>query len=128
MSTQRTTAPRSSAASSQGEMLASWSEAGDDDFVARPQAAGQGAGEREGERGHVLAEDDLVGRGRAQEIGHGGMGFVEDLVRINRCLKCPAMVGVGIQQIIHHARHYRARHLRAPGLSKKTAPDCSAGN
>src|SRR5260370_34092764 len=45
-------------------------QSGDDDFVPGLQLAADGAGEREGDGGHVLAEDDFV-RLTVEQIGHG---------------------------------------------------------
>ena len=46
-------------------------QACDDHFVAGLPGAGKRPAEGEGQRGHVGAEHDLVGRGRIEEIGHG---------------------------------------------------------
>ena len=69
-------------------------EAGDDDFVAGLQIAADGAGDGEGQRGHVRTEDDFVGAA-VQEVGHGGCGLRRSWRRcggwwrrLRRCWRC----------------------------------------
>ena len=71
MSTKRTVRSRSCASSSQGETFASWSSFVHEDLVARPELAADRAREREVERRHVRAEDDVVpgaSRGSAPRV------------------------------------------------------------
>jgi hypothetical protein len=89
-------------------------ELGDDDLVARLPGAGQGARQVEGERGHVGAKGNLVGR-RAEEVAEGGarrgehrVGFFAGRVR-------PVRVGVVVQEVVAHGVGNRRRHLRAAG-------------
>jgi len=52
-------------------------ERGEQDFVAGVQLAGDGAGERVGDGGHVLAEDHFVFFA-VEEVGHGRAGVADD--------------------------------------------------
>src|SRR5690349_24285969 len=82
---------------------------GDEDLVAGPEAATRGAGEREVQRGHVLAEDHLA-RLAAQEPGRVAFGLFEDLAhpaarriaraQVGACLtQCP---GDGLAYLVGH--------------------------
>ena len=120
MSTVRTCTPMVSSAR-QGETLASWSSTRDQHFVAGPQRAAQRTAQVKGVGGHVLAELDLGGRGRAQEVGHGGVGVVQHPVGLDGCLKRAAVVGVAAHQVIGHARHHLPRHLGAAGVVEENS-------
>ena len=54
-------------------------ERSDEDFVAGLEVTANRAGEREGDRRHVLAEDDFVFV-TVKEIGHGGAACVDGCV------------------------------------------------
>ena len=75
----------------------------------------QRVAEGEGQAGHVLAEDDLLGPGGVEEASHldpgGGDGFDRALAGEERA----AGVGVVAAQIGGHGFHDRRGHLRAAG-------------
>jgi hypothetical protein len=54
---------------------------GERDLVALLPLAGDRAAEVQRERGHVVAEDDLLRAGSIVEVRHGAMGFVQHGVR-----------------------------------------------
>ena len=89
-------------------------ERGDDDLVAGFQFAGDGSGERECDRGHVLAEDDFVCVA-IEEIGHGGAGRGDSGVVAAAGFERAAGVGVGVEEIILDGVHHLFRDLRAGG-------------
>ena len=74
-------------------------EAGEDDLVARVEGVRQGPADVQGQGGHVVAEDDLLGAGGVQEVGHGAMGLRQDSVRLNAGGKSAFVVGVAFHQI-----------------------------
>ncbi len=77
-------------------------EAGDDQGVAGVEGEGEGAGEGEGEGGHVGAKDDLFRAGGVEELRHRRAGLVQDGIRLLPGGKSPAVVGVGVEQVIVH--------------------------
>lgn len=76
-------------------------EFGDDDLVAGLELAGEGAGEVEGEGGHVIAEGDLFGAG-AEEVGHGLSALVEERVGLVAGRVVPVGVGVVVGEVVGH--------------------------
>ncbi len=83
-----------------------------DDLVAFPPLAPCGAGEREAQRRHVGAEEDLVGR-RAEERRGRVVRRGEKLVRAPRRRERPAEVGVRIAQARRDRVDHRVGHLGA---------------
>jgi hypothetical protein len=56
-------------------------EHGADDLVARLELVAERAGQREGQRGHILPEDDLVGTSGVQQIRHSAVGCLDHGIR-----------------------------------------------
>jgi hypothetical protein len=89
-------------------------EGGDDDFVASFQLAADGASEREGDGGHVLAEDDFIGVA-VEKIRHGGARGGDHGIVGAAGGEGPAGVGVGGEEIILYRVHDLLGDLRARG-------------
>jgi len=89
-------------------------ERGDNDFVAGLQIAANGSGERKGNRGHILAEDDFVVVA-IEEVSHGGAGRSDSGVVAAAGFERATSVGVGIEEVILDGVHHLFRNLRAGG-------------
>ncbi len=89
-------------------------ERGDDDFVAGLEITGNRSREREGDRGHVLAEDDFVFVA-IEEVGHCGAGGGDHRVVAAAGFEGAASVGVGGEEIICDGVHDLLGNLRAGG-------------
>jgi hypothetical protein len=89
-------------------------EPGDDDLVAGLERSSNRAREREVERGHVLAEADLGGRG-AEKPCRRLAGCSEHLVAPPARLERAAQVRVRLAQVGAHRLDDRIRHLRPAG-------------
>ena len=114
MSTKRTVRSRSWASSSHGDTLASWSS-----FVQRISSPGLevpagGAREREAERGHVRAEDGLLGRQPRKRAAVSRARCVERLGAAARLVR-PADVRVRLAQVGGDRVDHLVRHLGAAG-------------
>ncbi len=96
--------------------------AGEDDLVARHEAATERARHMIGQRRHVGADDDFPGRGRPQEIGHRLMGVVHDLLRGERRGEKAAEIGIGGKQAVRYGVGHGTRHLRAGRIIQIDAP------
>jgi hypothetical protein len=86
----------------------------DEDLVAGPQRAAGCAREREVQRGHVGAEDDLVGIA-AQEARRPGLGLLEDLLDPQARGVGRAEVGARLAHAARHGLPHLVGHLRAAG-------------
>ena len=86
-------------------------EAGDQQPVARREAAGECRGETEGQRGHVRAEGDLPGR-RSEEVAGGVPEVLDEAVRLAARGEVPSRVGVPLQQNLAHRVGDAGRDLR----------------
>src|SRR5579862_4808094 len=89
-------------------------EAGDQDFVAGAEVAANSAGHGVGERGHVWAKDDFVGRA-VEEVGHGGAGFGDHGVGVAAGGIGSAGVGVVAAQVVRDGVDDALRDLRSSG-------------
>ncbi len=89
-------------------------EAGDQQLVAALQFAANGAAQREGQRGHVGAEDHLVGRA-IEEVGHRGARVGDHLVGALAGDERPAGVRVDSRQVIGDSVDHALRHLGTAG-------------
>jgi hypothetical protein len=74
-------------------------KAGDHNFIAGVEPVRQAPADVQGERGHVVAEDDLLRAGGVQEIRHGGMRFFQDGIGLPAGGKSTVVVGVALQQV-----------------------------
>jgi hypothetical protein len=97
-------------------MLASWSRR-----VTRISSPGPNvrASERlmcRCERGHVVAENDLLRAGGVQEVGHRGVGLVQDGIGFSAGLERAFMIGVALQQIALDAFGRLPGDLRPAGV------------
>ena len=85
----------------------------DDDLVAGPQAGAEGVGAQVQRLGGVLGEDDLLGAGRADELGERGPRALERLGRLGaQQVHGPGDVGVVVQVMIFDRLDHDARLLR----------------
>ena len=84
----------------------------EDDLVTRPERPGYRAAQVEGERGHIGAEDDLLG-GNPEQIRDGGMRVLDDRVRELRSRECPAVIRVGRFVVASNGINHRLRDLRS---------------
>jgi len=64
------------------------------DLIACLPLARNGAADVQRQRGHVVAEDDLTGRGCIVEIRHGAMRLVQHRIRFNAGGKNALMIGI----------------------------------
>ena len=97
-------------------MLASWSRRVTTISSPGCKRARQRAAEAEGQRRHVGAEDDLLGAGGVEEIGHGAPGFVHQGVGAAAGGERAAVVGVVGHQVIDHPVDHVLRHLGPAGI------------
>ena len=65
----------------------------------------------EGERRHVLPEDDLRGRGRIVEIGTGPVRLVHQFAGRHRGGEIAAQIGIAIDQAVHRPVDHLLRDL-----------------
>ena len=121
----RTTTPRSCASSSHGATLASWSSRVHDDLVAALELPAERAREQEVERGHVLAEGDLVGLA-AEEAAGGGAGALDQRDGAEARLERPAEVRVRLAQVARRSRRSPRPALRAARPVEEGEPRSSA--
>ena len=124
----RTVSPRSSASCSQGETLPSWSMRVTTISSPGSKRAAERARHLVGERRHVGADDHLLGRRGAEEIGHRLMRVVDHRLRGDRRLEEAAEIGVGLEQALRHGVGHRPRHLRAGGIVEIDAPPALVGD
>jgi hypothetical protein len=90
-----------------------------DDLVTLAQLTRDAAGEVERERGHVLAKDDLLGPGSAQEVGYGRPRGDDRGVRGLARPEGAAVVRVHQHEVVAHPVERLAADLRAPGVVKE---------
>ena len=88
------------------------------DFVAGTEFASKGAAQGESQRGHVRAEDDLVGIA-IEKVGHRRPRFRDHAVGVATGEVGAARVGVVARQIIRDGVNHALRHLRATGAIQK---------
>jgi len=93
-------------------------EGGQEDFVARAKLAADRAREGECNRGHVLAEDDLIGV-TMKEIGHGRARAGDHLVGSTAGQEGATRVGVGVHQVALDGVHHLRGNLRSRGSVEK---------
>ena len=86
-----------------------------DNLITFPQLATQGPADREGERGHILAEDDFV-RITAEHVGHGCVRRGEHLVRAMAGEELPVGIRVGMHQVVQKSHRSRAA---VPGFRRE---------
>ena len=89
-------------------------EAGDQQLVATLQVAADGAAQREGQRRHVGAEDDFVGRA-IEEVGHGLVRLLDDQFAALAGEKRSAEIGVPLRQVFGDGVDHLLRYLSAAG-------------
>ena len=89
-----------------------------DDLVVRAKLGRQRPAQHEGERGHVVAEDDLVRRG-AQQVGRGLARIIDGLVAEPAGGEDAVCVGVAPRHVLGHGVHHRLVHLRAARIVKE---------
>ena len=87
---------------------------------------GNGATQVERERGHVLAEHDLVGRRGVDEIGHRLLSVAQEGVRLDTGGEDPAVVGVTGHQVMDHGIDDALRHLGPAGAVEVDRDDAVA--
>ena len=85
----------------------------DDDLVAGCQGRADGSADVQGQGRHVVAELDLVRRGRAEEVGDGRVGLVGDRVTQLAGREGATGVGVRILVVAHDGIDDALRDLRA---------------
>src|SRR5574340_1127948 len=89
---------------------------GDDDLVAGLPAAGERAADVQRERGHIVAEDDLLAAGGVEQLGYGSAGLVDDQVGLAAGGKGAPVVGVPAQVILVDAVERLLGDLGAAGI------------
>src|ERR1019366_7079657 len=93
-------------------------EAGDQQLVARLQVASNSAAKREGQRRHVGAENDFVGRA-VKKVGHGLMCLLYDQFAALAGKKRTAEVGVPLRQVFRNRVDHLLWHLGTAGRVEK---------
>src|SRR5882724_8658463 len=94
-------------------------QCGDYNFIASVQFVSDGTREREGDRGHVLTEDNFVGVA-VKEVSHGGAGGCDHRVVAPAGFEGAASVGVRAHPIIVNRIHHLLGHLRSRGAIEKS--------
>ena len=101
-------------------MLASWSSAVQS--ISSPGARSRPiARDGERERGHVGAEDNTVGIGHTDEVGHGPTRLADGGIAAAAGQKGPTRVGVGGEEVRRHGVDDAPGYLRARGVIEKDA-------
>jgi hypothetical protein len=85
------------------------------DLVAGHQRRPDRAADVERQRRHVRPELDLVGRGRAEQVGHGGMRLVDRGVAAAAGEERTVVVRVRRPVVVRDRRDDRVRDLRPAG-------------
>ena len=88
-------------------------EGRDDDLVTRAERRADRSPEVKGQARHVLAELDLVGAGRTEEVGDRGVGFLDDRVGALAGRERPARVRVRVAVVADDRVDHPLRDLRA---------------
>ena len=81
------------------------------DLVALAELAAQAARHVEGERRHVLPEDDLRGRGRIVEVGAGAVRLIHQFAGRQGGREVAAQIGIAVDQAVHRPVHHLLRDL-----------------
>jgi hypothetical protein len=85
------------------------------DLVTRPERSPDRAAHGEGQRGHVLTEDDLAGIGGPEVVRRGRMDFRQHAVALLARRESALVVGVTTRQVVRHGVDRLPGHLRAAG-------------
>lgn len=94
-------------------------EAGDDDLVPRLPRLGNGPADAEGQAGHVLAEDDLLGAAGVEQVAHRLAGGVGGGVGLAAGQEWAAVVAAAAPQVVGQGVDDAGWRLRAAGAVQK---------